>query len=344
MRILRAYGIPPNLLRAIEQMYTNTKARVLSPDGETDMFEITAGVLQGDTLAPFLFIIVLDYAMRQAVSGREEELGFTIHPRKSRRYPKVVLTDLDFADDISLLSDEIEQAQELLSSVERECKKVGLCINAKKTKALTINISDPRPLHNTDGTALDWVDDFKYLGSWVERTEKDIDVRKALAWQALNGMVRIWKSNLSKDLKVRLFRGKVEARLLYGCEAWSLTETLERSLDGSYTRMLRKALNVHWSSHTRNEDLYEDLPCLSNTIAGRRLQLAGHCFRHPELSAQPLVLWQPNHGHRGRGRPKATYVDTLKRDTGTSDSGELAALMQDRIVWHEHIGRHLATK
>ena len=60
MRILKAYGIPPNLLRAIEQMYTNTKARIQTPDGETEQFDITAGVLQGDTLAPFLFIIVLD--------------------------------------------------------------------------------------------------------------------------------------------------------------------------------------------------------------------------------------------------------------------------------------------
>ena len=66
MQILRAYGIPPNLLRAIEKMYSNTKAKIVTPDGETDMFEITAGVLQGDTLAPFLFIIVLDYALRQA--------------------------------------------------------------------------------------------------------------------------------------------------------------------------------------------------------------------------------------------------------------------------------------
>jgi len=63
MQILRAYGIPPNLLQAIERMYTNTKARVISPDGETELFDITAGVLQGDTLAPFLFIIVLDHAM-----------------------------------------------------------------------------------------------------------------------------------------------------------------------------------------------------------------------------------------------------------------------------------------
>ena len=59
IRILKAYGIPPTLLRAIEAMYTNTKAKVVSPDGETELFDITAGVLQGDTLAPFLFVIVV---------------------------------------------------------------------------------------------------------------------------------------------------------------------------------------------------------------------------------------------------------------------------------------------
>ena len=87
MRILKAYGIPPNLLQAIEKMYTNTKTKVISPDGETEMFDITTGVLQGDTLAPFLFIIVLDYAMRKAMAGKEEELGFTITPRRSRSHP-----------------------------------------------------------------------------------------------------------------------------------------------------------------------------------------------------------------------------------------------------------------
>ena len=47
----------------------------------------------------------------------------------TRRHPEQVLTDHDFTDDISLLSDEIDQAQTLLSNVERECKKVGLGIN-----------------------------------------------------------------------------------------------------------------------------------------------------------------------------------------------------------------------
>ena len=82
MRILKAYGIPSNLLRAIERMYSNTNASIVTPDGETEKFEITAGVLQGDTLAPFIFIIVLDYAMRKALgNGKEEELGFTLRER-----------------------------------------------------------------------------------------------------------------------------------------------------------------------------------------------------------------------------------------------------------------------
>ena len=39
-----------------------------TPDGETKEFKISKGVLQGDKLAPFLFVIVLDYAMRMALN------------------------------------------------------------------------------------------------------------------------------------------------------------------------------------------------------------------------------------------------------------------------------------
>ena len=162
-----------------------------SPYRETEDFEITAGVLQGDTLAPFLFVIVLDYALRKAIDGKEDELGFTLKPRKSRRHPKLVLPVLDFADDIALLSDEINQAQELLLRVEKECNKVVLGINAKKTKGLFYNIANPTPLHTADGTELESVDKFKYLSSWVESSEKDVNIRKALAWKALNGMANI---------------------------------------------------------------------------------------------------------------------------------------------------------
>ena len=101
-KILAAYDIPERIINAIMLMYTNIKAKVVSPDGDTDYFQIFSGVMQGDTLAPYLFVIVLDYAMRQATQGKEEELGFTLRTRQSRRTPAICLTDLDFADDIAL--------------------------------------------------------------------------------------------------------------------------------------------------------------------------------------------------------------------------------------------------
>ncbi|PIK49963.1 hypothetical protein BSL78_13170, partial [Apostichopus japonicus] len=138
-KILRAYGIPEKMVSAIQVMYKNTEAIVLSPDDDTDPFQIKAGVLQGDTLAPFLFIIVLDYIMRKSTINAEQ-LGFTLNQRRSSRYPKVVLCDLDFADDIVLCSDDQHNGQELLQKVEKHARSVGLRLNESKTEYLTVNI------------------------------------------------------------------------------------------------------------------------------------------------------------------------------------------------------------
>ena len=92
-KIFAAYDIPERIINAIMLMYTNIKAKVVSPDSYTDYFQIFSGVMQGDTLAPYLFVIVLDYAMRQATQGKEQELGFTLRRRQGRRTPAICLTD-----------------------------------------------------------------------------------------------------------------------------------------------------------------------------------------------------------------------------------------------------------
>lgn len=340
-KILKAYSIPPNLLNAIINMYTNTRAKVRTPDGETEEFEIKAGVLQGDTLAPFLFVIVLDYALRQAICGREEDLGFTLTPRRSARIQAKVITDLDFADDICLLSDNMQQAQQLLTLVETECNKVGLHLNSRKTEVMTYNIKDSLHLKVASGAELKNVEDFKYLGSWVDSTEKDIKIRKALAWQALNRMGTIWRSKMSRETKVGLFRATVETVLLYGSETWTMTPVLEKSLNGCYTRMLRAVLDIKWYHHMPNKELYGSMSRVGDTVAARRMQMAGHCFRHKELPASDLIIWAPTQGVRARGRRRVTYVDLLKRDAGVGSDGELATCMMDRSVWRTHVRTRL---
>ena len=141
----------------------------------------------------------------------------------------------------------------------------------KKNKSLAYNIENLAPLHTTDGTELEWTQDFKYFGSCIESSEKDISVRKAQAWRALNGMAKIWKSSMSRDLKMRFFIATIESILLCGCESWTLSEAQEKALNGTYTRMLRKALDIHWQSHTTNQELYGELPLVSNKIADLHL-------------------------------------------------------------------------
>ena len=43
-----------------------------SPDGDTNYFDIAAGVLHGDTLAPYLLIIYLDYVLRTSIDIMNE--------------------------------------------------------------------------------------------------------------------------------------------------------------------------------------------------------------------------------------------------------------------------------
>ena len=83
-QILFAYGLPKETVAAIMMLYRNTKVKVRPSDGDTDYFDIVAGVLQGDTLAPYLFIICLDYVLRTSVVKMKEN-GFQLTQEISRR-------------------------------------------------------------------------------------------------------------------------------------------------------------------------------------------------------------------------------------------------------------------
>ena len=80
--------------------------------------------------------------MRKAISGNEEMLGFTLERRKSRRVESKNIADVDFADDVALLSEDIRTATELLHRVESAAANIGLFVNVDKTKVMTVNIEE----------------------------------------------------------------------------------------------------------------------------------------------------------------------------------------------------------
>ena len=339
--ILELYGIPKQIVDAIRLLYTNNSATVLSPDGETKPFDIKAGILQGDTLAPFLFIIVVDYILRVSLDLSKEK-GFLLKPRGSTRHPAEFITDTDFADDISLISSSLENAQSLLLALEKAANCVGLYLNESKTEYMNNSQfqDDSIQIKTLNGYILKLVNDYKYLGSFISSSEKDFITRKGMAWSACNDLHRIWVSDLHINLKLDIFKTLIVPILLYGCETWTLSAKQQKHLDGTFTRLLMRVKNLSWKRHPTKKQIYGKLPPVSQLVRKRRVQFAGHCFRASEEMVSSFILWKPEpNGRRGQ---KLTYPDVLVKDTGIR-LDDLGEAMGNRVVWGNLVNSMVST-
>ena len=127
--------------------------------GLSDPFDVTTGVLQGDVLAPFPFVVLVDYLLKKATS--QFDSGVVTHPRRSRRHPAKSLNDLDFAADIALLASSISRAQAQLTKTAEAAANLGLVIGAPKTEYMTVNCN-PQPVLQVYGDSINHVSDFRY--------------------------------------------------------------------------------------------------------------------------------------------------------------------------------------
>ncbi|KAI8519362.1 hypothetical protein Bbelb_026190 [Branchiostoma belcheri] len=256
--------------------------------------------------------------------------GIEIQPKRSRRYPAVNLTDLDFADDLALVAQLVKDAESLLQSLEKAASYVGLYCNEAKTEFISTSTSTaPEELKSLSGTCIKQVVDFKYLGSYIMDSDRDFTTRKAFAWETCNRLDNIWCSSVSNDLKLQVFRTIVEPILLYGAETWTLTTRLENKLDGTYTRLLRRAQNMSWKQHPTMATIYGKLPLVSHRLKQRRVRFAGHCFMASGEIISSLSLWRPSGKSYSR---KLTYPRMISRYTGF-DIDDLKSTMADRSLW-----------
>ena len=139
-------------------------------------------------------------------------------------------------------------------------------------------------------------------------------------------MDTLWKSSLNRQIKIRLFIVTIDPILLYESENWTLSARQHRRLDGCYTRLLRRVLNLSWKSHPTLTEIYGDLPRISK----RSVQFAGHCARASDELISSFILWRHPSSH-GRYR-KLTFPDIISRDKAIPKE-DLMAAMTDREFW-----------
>ena len=189
----------------------------------SESFEVKTGVRQG-LLSPFLFLLVIDWIMKTTTTGRNNGIQWTLWTQ---------LDDLDFADDLALLLHNHSQMQDKTTLLETTSAGTGLKINRKKTELMKMNTTTKAPA-TVGGEPIREVESFVYLGSVVdhqEGTDRDVTARIGKARAAFVMLKNIWASGgISMRTKLRIFNSNVKSVLLYGCETWRTTQTMQRKI------------------------------------------------------------------------------------------------------------------
>jgi methyl-accepting chemotaxis protein len=148
-QLLLKYGIQPKIVNLIRVTYNGYKCQVVHEGKLTEPFGVTSGVRQGCILSTIIFLLVIDDIMRKSTQ-RKRGLQWGLLDR---------LADLDYADDICLLTHSFQHMKEKLKELEIEARKAGLKINSRKTKEMRL-LSTSRERFVLDGQEIEEVDHF----------------------------------------------------------------------------------------------------------------------------------------------------------------------------------------
>ena len=157
-RLLWHYGMPVKLVSIIRALYEDFSAQMVHNGQRTQPLNMRTRVRQGYLLSPLLFLSALDWVTRTAFD-RKRGIQWTF---------TTSLEDLDFADDLALLSHRIQDVRDKTWALEVQGAKVGLKINATKTKLMRIG-TKPDDGVSIVGGWIEEVYEFTYLGSIVSK-------------------------------------------------------------------------------------------------------------------------------------------------------------------------------
>ena len=326
------YGIPQKIINIVKAMYDGFECAIVEEEATSEWFKLTTGVKQGCTMSGFLFLLIIDWVMRRTVKEEGTGLRWKFTSK---------LEDLDFADDIALISSMQRHVQLKTNRLVENAERAGLRVNVGKCKVMRVNARNNEAI-TVNGVALEDVEKFTYLGATVCKQgggEEDIKARLGKARGAFVKLNRVWSSSsVSRKTKIRLYKTLVKPVLMYGCETWKMNENDAKKIDVFQNQCLRRVMKIKWQDKISNRELLEraNVEKLSEEVRRRRWRFIGHVLRQqPDNDCVTALTWTPE-GTRKRGRPKTTWRRTVEKErskAGWQSWSEVRTAAQDRNCW-----------
>ena len=306
-RCVKRYGVPKQIVILTQETYRGYVCRVVHEGQVSEPISVQTRVRQSCILSPTMFLIMIDAVMRNVNWDRWRGIQWSLVNR---------LEDLDFADDLCLLSATHGNIQMKLEDLTNKAEKTGPIINVKKTKALRINTSKTDSF-TLRGESIEDVDSFTYLGSVVAEdgvAVQDVSQRIRKANGAFVQLYPVWKNNrISTRTKLCIFCSNVKSVLLYGSETRKEMKTTASKLQIFVNRCLWWILNIHWLEMISNKELWRRTGEIEMSMQIRRQKWnwIGHTLRkgHEAIEREALD-WNPQVKRR-RGRSRHTWRRTV---------------------------------
>jgi len=317
---LDRHKVPTKYVALIKDMYNNVMTRVRTSDGDTDDFPIKIGLHQGSALSPYLFALVMDEVTRD-IQGD---------------IPWCML----FADDVVLVDESHAGVNRKLELWRQTLESKGFRLSRTKTEYMRCDFGATHEEGDVslEGQVVPKRDTFRYLGSMLQRDgdiDEDVSHRiKAgwMKWRQASGV--LCDKKVPQKLKGKFYRTAIRPAMLYGAECWPTKRRHVQQLSVAEMRMLRWICGHTRMDRVRNDDIRDRLGIapIEEKLIQHRLRWFGHVQRRPpEAPVHSGILKHDGNMRRGRGRPKLTWEETIRRDL--KDWSIPRDLSLDRSAW-----------
>ncbi|BHF78411.1 hypothetical protein SprV_0602152400 [Sparganum proliferum] len=187
--IMQKFGCPERFTQMVRQLHDGMMARVTDNGAVSEAFAVTNGVKQGCVLAPTHFSLMSSAMLMDAYHDERPGIriayrtdGHLLNQRRMHFQSRVSTTtvhELLFANDYALITTSEEEMQRSMDLFSAACENFGLVINTQKTVVMhqpsPTNTDTPppnAPQISVNGTQLQVVENFPYLGSTLSRNTK----------------------------------------------------------------------------------------------------------------------------------------------------------------------------
>lgn len=317
-------GMEKEYIEIIIEIYKKLRARVKTDKvGET--FQIKRGVKQGDPLSSLLFNCVLESVFREIDWSKR---GININGE--------YLSNLRFADDIVLLSNNKQELEEMIEELNDEGKKKGLSMNIEKTKIISKEEDEPKI--EIDGKKIEVVKELVYLGQKVtikNKTAEEIERRITIAWKKFWSLKHVLKGPFSIKSKIKIINSCILPTITYGAQTWATTKGDEQKIRVTQNAMERSIMGKKLRDRINMKEIQKKIKNRIDFVhAAKRIKWdwTGHVARqNNERWSYKIKNWYLKEG-RVRGRQKTRWDDDIVKFLGGNKKYHRVAY--DRTEWY----------